>query len=172
MEGQNQNYVNEVHALREAQADQEERHTAEVIELKKTQLDVVKQSVEDESKPSDDDHNMLLNLVKVKDEEIKQLKRQLGVAELPENSDPASPLRASQRQKSPIRTQVPTSKPAAEALEDQLIALNQGSLEEQIKSLIKENYDLKMQNAADIERIGDLASEISQLKQPFKLTSQ
>ena len=70
-----------------------------------------------------------------------------------------------------MRTQVPT-KPAAEALEDQLIALNQGSLEEQIKSLIKENYDLKMQNAADIEKIGNLASEISQLKQPFKLTSQ
>ena len=52
------------------QADQEERHTAEVIELKKTQLDVVKQSVEDESKAADGDQNMLLNLVKVKDEEI------------------------------------------------------------------------------------------------------
>ena len=34
LEGQNENYVNEVHSLREAQADMEERHTAEVIELK------------------------------------------------------------------------------------------------------------------------------------------
>ena len=30
---------------------------------------------------------MLTNLVKVKDEEIKSLKRQLGVAEMPENQN-------------------------------------------------------------------------------------
>ena len=42
LEGQNTNLANEVHALREAQADMEERHTAEVIQLKNSQLDAVK----------------------------------------------------------------------------------------------------------------------------------
>ena len=46
LEGQNTNFVNEVHALREAQADMEERHTAEVIQVKKSQLDAVKQTVQ------------------------------------------------------------------------------------------------------------------------------
>ena len=41
-----------------------------------------------------------------------------------------------------------------------------------MRALIKENYDLKMQNATDIERIGNLTSEVSQLRQPFKVTSQ
>ena len=76
--------MNEVNALREAQADMEQRHTAEVIELKKTQLDSVKSQVQvhqldekevDEGEVGPDEKQMLSNLVKVKDEEIRQLKR-------------------------------------------------------------------------------------------------
>ena len=47
----------------------------------------------------DNETQMLKNMVKVKDEEIKQLRRQLGVTELEFNGSPArhsaSPLRAS-----------------------------------------------------------------------------
>ena len=61
----------------------EDRHNTEVIELKKSQLNQVK---EDEGLLVVDgdvqERQMLVNLVKVKDEEIKQLKRQLGVVEL------------------------------------------------------------------------------------------
>ena len=89
-----------MHALREAQADMEERHTAEVIELKKSQLDAVKMTVQHQEEDGivdakDEEHLMLANLVKVKDEEIRQLKRQLGVVELPESDARVSPLRAS-----------------------------------------------------------------------------
>lgn len=81
---------------------------------------------------------MLLNLVKVQDEEIKQLKRQLGVAELPEsdaNNPQAriSPLRASSRNRSQRGTSESVSPPRGRMisdLEDQLIAMNQGGLEE------------------------------------------
>ena len=34
LEGQNENYVNENQALRQAQVEMEERHTAEIIEMK------------------------------------------------------------------------------------------------------------------------------------------
>ena len=74
LEGQNTNFVNEVHALREAQADMEERHTAEVIQLKQSQLEAVKQTVPEfggGTESNDEDRQMLQNLVKVKDEEIK-----------------------------------------------------------------------------------------------------
>ena len=68
----------------------EQRHTAEVIELKKNQLDAVKSQVNNqvdddferengEGEVGPDEKQMLANLVKVKDEEIRQLKRQLGV---------------------------------------------------------------------------------------------
>lgn len=50
----------------------EERHTAEIIQLKQSQLSNVKQASFQED---DEEMQMLLNLVKVKDEEIKQLKR-------------------------------------------------------------------------------------------------
>ena len=77
----------------------DERHIAEVIELKQTQLAAVKNSVSQEELDFQDrDTQMLTNLVKVKDEEIKSLKRQLGVAEMPENQNrQASPLRVNQQ---------------------------------------------------------------------------
>ena len=68
---------------------------------------------------------MLLNLVKVKDEEIRQLKHQLGATDQATESPSrhnASPLRASVK--------------AQPQLEDQLAAMNQETLEEQVKQLI------------------------------------
>lgn len=50
--------------------------------------------------------------------------------------------------------------------------MNEDSLEEQVKALIKDNYELKMQNASDTEEINNLAHEIAQLKQPYKLAAQ
>jgi hypothetical protein len=47
----------------------DERHTAVIIEMKKSQLQNVEHSL------LGDDEQMLVNLVKLKDEEIKQLKR-------------------------------------------------------------------------------------------------
>ena len=41
-----------------------------------------------------------------------------------------------------------------------------------MKALIKDNYDLKMQNVADNEELDSLSREINQLKQPMKLTAQ
>ena len=56
----------------------EERHTAEIIELKQMQLSSIKNENADPSLGEDkEDHQMLLNLVRVKDEEIRQLKKQL-----------------------------------------------------------------------------------------------
>ena len=57
-------------------------------------------------------------------------------------------------------------------LEDQLHAMNQETLEEQVKALIKDNYDLKMQNAADADHIESLTRDIAQLRQPYKLNEQ
>lgn len=42
--------------------------------------------------------------------------------------------------------------------------MNQETLEEQVKALIKDNYDLKMQNAADSEQIDSLSHDIAQLR--------
>ena len=56
----------------------EERHTAEVIQPKKSQLDAVKMAVQEEACGDEDNGEerlMLANLVKVRDEEIRQLKR-------------------------------------------------------------------------------------------------
>ena len=72
LEGQNENYVNENQALRQAQVEMEERHTAEIIEMKQSQLSIVKNnSLGAENVDHDEDHQMLINTVKVKDEEIK-----------------------------------------------------------------------------------------------------
>lgn len=50
----------------------EERHTAEIIEMKQSQLSIVKNnSLGAENVDHDEDHQMLINTVKVKDEEIK-----------------------------------------------------------------------------------------------------
>ena len=68
---------------------------------------------------------MLLNLVKVKDEEIRQLKHQLGAADQATDSP-------SRHNASPLR---PSNK-AEPQLEDQLAAMNQETLEEQVKQLI------------------------------------
>lgn len=77
----------------------EDRHTAEVIELKKLKLQQInlKEGFDDGA----DERQMLVNLVKVKDEEIKQLKMQLSDIDLdksnvsPERSS-VSPLRKNQ----------------------------------------------------------------------------
>ena len=70
LETQNENYVAENQALRQAQIEMEERHTAEIIELKHSQLSAVKnESFRGEQEP--EDYQMLINLVKVKDEEIQ-----------------------------------------------------------------------------------------------------
>ena len=50
--------------------------------------------------------------------------------------------------------------------------MNQETLEEQVKALIKDNYDLKMQNAADADHIESLTRDIEQLRQPYKLNQQ
>ena len=62
----------------------QERHTSEIIELKQTHLSAVKQRSVDENDLNreplgdgldDAEAQLLRNLVKVKDEEIKQLRR-------------------------------------------------------------------------------------------------
>lgn len=118
---------------------------------------------------------MLLNMVKVKDEEIKQLKRQLGVSEL--NGSPArsnaSPLRQSRHSSSSKHEGLrPINLDRNSGLEDQLAAMNQDTLEDQVRQLIKENYDLKMQNAADCDEIDHLKGDIEGLRQPYKLAAQ
>jgi len=50
--------------------------------------------------------------------------------------------------------------------------MNQETLEEQVKALIQDNYDLKMQSAADCEEIDLLRSEVNGLRQPYKLAAQ
>ena len=42
LEQQNQKYLNENQSLRQAQVEMEERHTAEIIEVKQKQLSAVK----------------------------------------------------------------------------------------------------------------------------------
>jgi|FrelakmetLWP11LW_1041352.scaffolds.fasta_scaffold138795_1 hypothetical protein len=80
---------------------------------------------------------MLLNLVKLKDEEIKQLKRQLGVAEFGldsparSNSSPLRPsLNSSGNRHDSLR---PIVIDDSSRLEDQLQALNNETLEDQVK---------------------------------------
>ena len=67
-------YDNENQALRQAQIEMEERHTAEVIELKQKQLENVQLNTDPLIGDDQEDRQMLVNLVKVKDEEIKQLR--------------------------------------------------------------------------------------------------
>ena len=42
------------------------------------------------------------------------------------------------------------------SLEDQLIQMNHETLEDQVKQLIKDNHELRMQAAADVEQIENL----------------
>ena len=74
LEDQNLKYDNENQALRQAQIEMEERHTAEVIELKQKQLENVQLNTDPLIGDDQEDRQMLVNLVKVKDEEIKQLR--------------------------------------------------------------------------------------------------
>ena len=103
MEKQNEKYLGENQALRQAQLEMEERHTAEIIELKQGQLSSLKKSVSQEQlqEGEESETQMLRNVVKVKDEEIKQLRRQLGVTELELSGSPVrnngSPLRPSKQ---------------------------------------------------------------------------
>ena len=86
LESQNEKYLAENSALRQAQIEMDERHTAEIIELKQLQLSAVKddtagvasQNDAQELQQQEEENQMLVNLIKVKDEEIMQLKRQLG----------------------------------------------------------------------------------------------
>ena len=147
LETQNENYVAENQALRQAQIEMEERHTAEIIELKHSQLSAVKnESFRGEQEP--EDYQMLINLVKVKDEEIQQLKQQLGNESgfIDESGirDNASPLRASKQGSAGRHDSLRPVNLDNSRLEDQLNAMNQETLEEQVKALIKDNYDLKM----------------------------
>ena len=84
---------------------------------------------------------MMRNLVKVKDEEIRQLKRQLGVSELGQDTPVrtnASPLRASRKSESPSVHEGlrPRNLDGELRLEDQLAMMNQETLEEQVRALI------------------------------------
>lgn len=173
LENQNQTYDAENQALRQAQIVMDERHTAEIIELKHSQLSAVKGTgLQDD----DEDHQMLINLVKVKDEEIMQLKRQIGNgSEYLDDSairSNASPLRPSKQGSAGRHDGLRPIDLDNSRLEDQLSAMNQETLEEQVKALIKDNYDLKMQCAADADQIENLSRDIGQLRQPYKLQAQ
>lgn len=60
------------------------------------------------------------------------------------------------------------------ALEEQLQKINieNTSLEDQLKGLIRDNYDLKMQKASDDEEISQMRRQITTLVQPVKLQEQ
>ena len=125
-----------------------------------------------------EENQMLVNLVKVKDEEIMQLKRQLGNNSAMNDSENsptrnnASPLRPRKQGSQGSLNRSINNNTDNSRLEDQLNAMNQETLEEQVKALIKDNYDLKMQNAADADHIESLTRDIAQLRQPYKLNEQ
>ena len=50
--------------------------------------------------------------------------------------------------------------------------MNQETLEEQVKALIQDNYDLKMQGAADADHIEGLTRDIESLRKPYQLNDQ
>ena len=90
-----------------------------------------------------------------------------------------SPLKASARGTSDFKSQSPAkgqigNLQMSPALEEQLQKINiqNTSLEEQLKGLIRDNYDLKMQHANDSEEISQMQRQISNLKQPLKLQQQ
>lgn len=68
----------------------------------------------------------------------------------------------------------PNAIPMSPALEEQLQKINieNTSLEDQLKGLIRDNYDLKMQKASDDEEISQMRRQITTLKQPVKLQEQ
>lgn len=96
------------------------------------------------------------------------MRRQLGVADLeagsPSIASNASPLRPSQALSASTPKRIQAIRPIdldgsiGTGLEQQLAAMNQETLEEQVKSLIKDNYDLKMQSAADYDDIEQLSN--------------
>lgn len=45
-------------------------------------------------------------------------------------------------------------------------------LEEQLKQLIRDNYELKIQNANQSEDVTSLQKQLDQMKQPLKLSQQ
>lgn len=49
--------------------------------------------------------------------------------------------------------------------------MNQDTLADQVKQLIQENYDLKMQNAADCDEIDNMKREMEGIRQPYKLAA-
>ena len=133
LEDQNLKYDNENQALRQAQIEMEERHTAEVIELKQKQLENVQLNTDPLIGDDQEDRQMLVNLVKVKDEEIKQLRHQLGDDELIGGSPArhnASPLRANKQTSPGYDGLRPINIDGQPGLEDQLAAMNQETLEE------------------------------------------
>ena len=50
--------------------------------------------------------------------------------------------------------------------------MNNETLEDQVKQLIKDNHELRMQAAADVESIENMQREMQQMRQPFKLGAQ
>ena len=93
-------------------------------------------------------------MIKIKDEEITQLKSEIGLLEVNNEAgnsrrDSASPLRHNRSSSGNRNSQSAKSNrnelySKADNLEDQLQQMNEQTLEDQVKALIKDNYDLKM----------------------------
>ena len=83
----------------------------------------------------------------------------------------ASPLRP-HKQSSSSKQQQHSVNLNNSRLEDELNAMNQETLEEQVKALIQDNYDLKMQGAADADHIEGLTRDIESLRKPYQLNDQ
>ena len=50
--------------------------------------------------------------------------------------------------------------------------MNAETLEDQVKQLIKDNHELRMQAASDVEQIENLQRELQQIRTPFSLEAQ
>ena len=107
----------------------EERHTAEIIELKSNQLSAVKENVHIEDDEDGEETLMLVNLVKIKDEEITELKNQLEdlrnqqipEAEVSPRRTNVSPVRQNRSASSSKKLSLSAK---SNRLEDQLQAMN------------------------------------------------
>ena len=116
----------------------------------------------------------LEDLLRQKDEEISRLQKSHDAKELPLLIEAhTSPLRSSQGlsgQGSNEKRKIQHESNITLEMELQKRSEQNSTLEEQLKQLIKDNYQLKVQHDTDSEEVQQLQKQIATLRQPLKLT--
>ena len=129
----------------------DDRHSAEVAELQRLLAEAqdsfgVPMNPDEDDEFAQADRQMLVNLVRAKEDEIAALRKEMTPRRQSEkhvrtNSSPLRPSRSVEKTHEGLKAIDLDGEPK---LEDQLEKMNQEALEHKVRQLIKDNYELKM----------------------------